>query len=75
MDNLHNLEEFWFNSNLIDDWHELDHIAKLQLTTIYLEHNPISSDKQYRNKLLAIFPGLTQIDAIVVTRPSIVAKK
>lgn len=34
-----------------------------QLVTVYLEHNPIASDVQYRNKVRLELPWLQQIDA------------
>lgn len=34
-----------------------------KLVTVYLEHNPLASDIQYRNKVKLVLPWLQQIDA------------
>jgi len=58
------LEEFWANSNQISDWKEVEKLgANKGILTVYLEHNPIQKDPQYRRKLKLCIPTLTQIDA------------
>ena len=37
-----------------------------ELTEIYLEHNPIYKDFEYRKKLKEIIPSLKQIDANII---------
>lgn len=52
------------NSNQISDWKCVDHLQKNEkLATIYLEHNPLAKDVQYRTKLKLALPFLRQIDA------------
>lgn len=64
IEHLTELEELWCNNNKIDDWNNVSILEKLpKLTTIYLEHNPISKDNMYRKKLMLIAPRLMQIDA------------
>ena len=33
---------------------------------VYLEHNPLAKDFEYRMRLLKMFPTLTQIDAVPI---------
>ena len=58
------LEEFWANGNAVSSWGEVDKLkANTSLLTVYLEHNPVAKDPQYRRKLKMTCPSLTQIDA------------
>ena len=68
LNTLKSLEELWMGYNLVDSF---DAVAALdakavQLKTIYLEHNPISRDFNYRKQLKVIHPTLTQIDSSYV---------
>ena len=64
LEQLIELEEFWCNDNLVDDWHNVEILAKLpRIATVYLERNPVANDNMYRKKLMLIAPTLTQIDA------------
>lgn len=59
-----NLEEFWANNNQISSWAEVERLAaNTSLVTVYLEHNKIQEDPQYRRKIKLVLPNLTQIDA------------
>ena len=58
------LEEFWANNNLVGNFKEVEKLApNSSLLTVYLEHNPIQKDPQYRRKIKLTLPTLTQIDA------------
>ena len=64
LNTLINLEEFWFNDNLVEDWSQLNGLSgATQLATVYLERNPIQKDVNYRRKIKLALPSLTQIDA------------
>lgn len=61
---LSQLEEFWFNDNLVEDWAQLDGLTGAsKLATVYFERNPIQKDVNYRRKIKMALPSLTQIDA------------
>ena len=61
---MNKLEEFWANGNNVSQWSEVDKLkSNTNLLTVYLEHNPVAKDPQYRRKLKLICPSLTQIDA------------
>lgn len=52
------------NSNQIADWKCVDNLQNnKKLATVYLEHNPIAKDVQYRKKLKLALPTLQKIDA------------
>ena len=59
------LEEFWLTDGKVDQWSEIDKLASFRetLRTVYLERNPIESDKRYRDKVYLALPFLTQIDS------------
>ena len=38
-------------------------VVNTSLATVYLEHNKIQQDPQYRRKIKLVLPSLTQIDA------------
>jgi len=60
-----NMEELWFNQNQLSTWEDLKQLQNSKkITCVYFEGNPIEKDPQYRNKLIAYIPNLTQIDAI-----------
>lgn len=52
------------NNNKIEEWTaigNLEHNKKLQ--TVYLEHNRITSESNYRRKMKLLVPWLVQLDA------------
>lgn len=64
LERMTNLEEFWANNNQISSWAEVEKLmVNTNLATVYLEHNPIQKDPQYRRKIKLVLPNLTQIDA------------
>lgn len=63
------LTDLWLGSNAIATFEACDGLRELpSLTTVYLEHNPIASDYEYRMRLTTMVPTLTQIDATAVRR-------
>lgn len=64
--------ELWVSSNDIADFKDVEPISVLGtrdgacLTEIYMEHNPIYNDFEYRMRLKEIIPSLVQIDANVI---------
>ena len=38
-------------------------VPMTKILTVYLEHNPLSNDFEYRLKIQALLPSLTQLDA------------
>jgi Leucine-rich repeat (LRR) protein len=76
LETLVSLEELWMNGNQLSSFQELDllrHNTKLQ--TLYFEHNPISHDPQYVNKVRVAVAGITQLDALPITAPPIWRKR
>ena len=64
LEQMSNLEEFWANNNQINTFAEVEKLmVNTSLATVYLEHNPIQKDPQYRRKIKLVLPNLTQIDA------------
>merc|ERR1711936_723558 len=64
LEHMTNLEEFWANNNQISSWAEVEKLTvNTSLATVYLEHNNIQKDPQYRRKIKLALPTLTQIDA------------
>lgn len=52
------------NSNQIADWSNVNKLqSNKQLQTVYLEHNPLWKDVQYRMKIKLALPWLQKIDA------------
>ena len=66
------LEEFWLTDGKVDDWSEVDKLKPFSSTlrTVYLERNPIESDKRYRDKVYLALPFVTQIDSWPVVNKS-----
>jgi protein phosphatase 1 regulatory subunit 7 len=66
------LEEFWLTDGKIDQWAEVDKLAQFSATlrTVYLERNPIESDKRYRDKVFMALSFITQIDSWPVVNKS-----
>ena len=58
------LEEFWMSGNLVETYDDIEQLANCKnIKTVYLEHNPISKDFEYRKKTAAMLPSLKQIDS------------
>jgi protein phosphatase 1 regulatory subunit 7 len=52
------------NDNLVDEWTSVQNLTNnKKLATVYLEHNPVSTEPNYRRKLKIVLPWLSQIDA------------
>ena len=66
------LNELWVSSNAIEAYEDVEPLSALGtregacLTEIYMEHNPIYEDFEYRKKLKEIIPSLLQIDANII---------
>lgn len=66
------LNELWVSSNEIATFEDVEPISVLGtrdeacLTEVYMEHNPIYKDFEYRKRLKNIIPSLVQIDANVI---------
>ncbi len=69
---LDSLNELWLSENEVSSFEDVQPISRLgtrdgaELTEIYLEHNPIYKDFEYRKKLKDIIPSLIQIDANII---------
>ena len=58
------LEEVWMTASDLSTFDDLQELSMLpQLNCIYLEHSPISKHTSYTDRLKAMIPTLTQIDA------------
>ena len=67
VDDLPELEDLWLNGNKISEYAEVDRLAPLGATlhTIYLQHNPLAKDFEYRKRVKATFAeALMYIDAV-----------
>ena len=52
------------SSNLIGTFDDIEKLSNCKdIKTVYLEHNPISKDFEYRKKMAEILPSLRQIDS------------
>ena len=66
---LDTLNELWISSNEIATFEDVGYISILGtregacLTEVYMEHNPIYNDFEYRKKLKDMIPSLGKIDA------------
>ena len=64
------LTDLWANGNLVADFDDLNGLTQLtSLDTLYLEHNPLAKDFEYRLRIARLLNSLTQLDADPVTRP------
>jgi len=61
--NLTGLDDIWFSENNVSDFAQVESLKEVGLETIYLEHNPVAKDSEYRKKVKELLPTLTQIDA------------
>ncbi|CAM9288505.1 unnamed protein product, partial [Hapterophycus canaliculatus] len=69
LQHLGQLTDLWMSGNLISTFEAVDALKPLRsLTCLYLEHNPLYKDFEYRKRLALILPTLTQIDATGVAR-------
>ena len=69
---LEGLEELWISGNQVSGWEDVKPLqeaalaGKQSLETVYLEHNPVASEFEYRKKLAEMLPSLNQIDANLI---------
>ena len=69
---LEGLEELWISGNQVSGWDDVKPLqeaalaGKQSLETVYLEHNPVASEFEYRKKLAEMLPSLNQIDANLI---------
>lgn len=64
------LEELWVSRSAVTSFAQLEPLMKLgNLSCLYLEHSPISSDFEYRIRITKMIPSLQQLDAVNVSRP------
>lgn len=45
------LDELWISENLVSEFDTVKTLAPVGLECLYLEHNPVSSDFEYRKKV------------------------
>lgn len=66
---LYALRELWMNNNKFCSFSDFSVLASslTALQTIYAEGNPFC-DASYRRKMLLLFPNVSQIDALPVSR-------
>lgn len=60
------LQDLWLNDNQIPSLEGIEDALSDQkdsLTTIYLENNPAAAAADYKQRILALFLNLTQLDA------------
>lgn len=60
------LNELWMSENEVATFEDVVPLSAISLQTIYLEHNPLSKDFEYRMKLKKLLPTLIQIDANMI---------
>lgn len=64
---LTNLTELWLNSNLIENFEDLDVLKSNSLIeTIYLSMNPVARFPSYKQKIMQVLPNISQIDATML---------
>ena len=64
---LTSLTDLWISGNDIKTFDDVQPLGSLtNLDGIYLEHNPVASDFEYRMQVAKIMPSLTQIDANMI---------
>lgn len=64
MSQLTSLEELWMSANGFATFDALQPLVALpSLHCIYLEHNPIYQEFDYRKRVAALLPKITQLDA------------
>lgn len=60
------LQDLWLNDNQIESLEGVEEALADQqgsLTTIYLDNNPAAAAADYKQRMLALFPRLIQLDA------------
>lgn len=60
------LQDLWLNDNKIPSLEGIEDALSDQrdsLTTIYLDNNPAATASDYKQRILALFPNLIQLDA------------
>lgn len=57
------------NNNFIERFEDVDLRANGAVSTLYLEHNPLAKDFEYRMRLAREYPSLTQLDATLCRAP------
>jgi Leucine Rich repeats (2 copies)/Leucine Rich repeat len=66
------LEELWISGNKIATFQDIEPLKEAaaagiqSLDTVYLEYNPVADDFEYRQRLKAYIPNLSQIDATLI---------
>jgi len=64
---LTSLSDLWISGNDIKTFDDVEHLRGLtELDAVYLEYNPVASEFEYRKKIAALVPSLTQIDANMI---------
>lgn len=63
------LEELWLSYCQVASFDALAPLTRLPgLTCLYLEHNPLAKDYEYRKTVTKLIPSLQQLDATMVNR-------
>lgn len=70
---LSSLTDLWLSGNNITSFEQIEPLTDnlTHLDTIYLEYNPLQQDFEYRKRVKALIPSLTQIDANQIAGVSI----
>eukprot|EP01041_Mallomonas_annulata_P000459 gene459-832_t len=69
IENLPLLSELWMSSTKVSSFESIELLKNLEnLSCIYLEHSPISTDFEYRKRITLMLPSVEQIDAVSVSR-------
>ncbi|KAG5176711.1 hypothetical protein JKP88DRAFT_202902 [Tribonema minus] len=70
LESLGELTDLWMSSNGIATFEEVAKLGAVlpSLDCLYLEHNPIYRDFEYRKRIAQLLPKLTQLDATPVRR-------
>ena len=64
IDLIPSVTELWMSSSALSTFTDLEILKTLpELSCLYLEHSPISSDFEYRKRITVMLPSLTQLDA------------
>jgi hypothetical protein len=61
------LEELWMSYNEMATFDDLNPLTRLRnLRCVYLEHNPVYKEFEYRKRVAALLPELVQLDATMI---------